>query len=140
MRWSLVASTLLLTLAVAAPARAGTATLWACHGPTGGALGAAPIQTTGTVTGACDAPGTALRASTFGLDVPAGTTLSAVRIGRRAVGPGYVAKADNTELEREDAGAVLDGELAKSATGSGVRLSGGTIDLRYAALTVTDDK
>ncbi len=35
MRWSLVASIVLLTLAVAAPANAGTATLWACHGPTG---------------------------------------------------------------------------------------------------------
>src|SRR3954447_22264070 len=139
MRWSLVASTVLLTLAVAAPANAGTATLWACHGPNGDALNnAALIQTPATFSGGCNLPGSALQATSFGVDTPVDTTLSAVRIGRRAVGPGYVAKVDATELEREDAGAVLDGELSKPAGGSGVRLQGGTIDLRYAALTVTD--
>src|SRR4051794_31369799 len=80
MRRLVTSAGLLAMLAFAAPAHAGDVTLWACHGPAGGALGAAPIQTTGTVSGNCDAPATALRADQLQVQVPAATTLSSVRL------------------------------------------------------------
>ncbi len=123
--------------ALVAPSGAREATLWACHGPTGGALGAAPIATTGTVSGNCDAPATTLRATTLGVDAPAGTTLTHVALDRRAAGPGYLAKA-TADLERIDDASVLDGRADWATGGPGVTLSGGTIDVRSIALTVDD--
>jgi len=134
---SLLALAVLSFFGLSASADARPVTLWACHGPSGGALGAAPIVTTGTVTGSCDAPGTALRAGSLRVGAPAGTVLKHVFLGRHAQGPGYVAKAAS-ELERLDDGSALDAVLSTDTSGDSVLLSGGTIDLRAIGLTVED--
>ncbi len=99
------------TLALALPARAGTVTLWACHGPEGQPLGSAPLTTAqsgdGLVTtysGGCDDPGTSVSdggllatfqpsvvdprvGSSAGWDVavPNGTTLTAIGLQRATI-------------------------------------------------------
>ena len=137
MHRSLVGLVVLSFFALVAPSGAREVTLWACHGPTGGALGAAPINASGTVSGNCDAPGTALRAGTLQFNTPASTTLTHVALDRRAAGPGYLAKAA-ADLERLDDASTLDGKADWAASGPGVTLSGGTIDVRSIALTVDD--
>jgi hypothetical protein len=123
---------LLSSLAVAAPAHAGEVTLWACHGPTGGALGSGRIVTTGPVGGGCDAPQTSISAATLTMTAPA--DLVSVRLSRRAEA-GYVASADRVLESAEE---TLDGEVQLAAGGRYLRLSG-PVALRHAALTVRDD-
>src|SRR3954454_3894738 len=133
-------------LACASAAHARDVTLWACHGPSGEALGT-PAQGlfdwTGTLSGSCDAPGSALSAGAMYLFVPGGLPLVGVRLDRKATGPGYLARTNAGDLERLDDSSTFDGWSAFGITGTpnsgdGVRLTGGTFDVRSMALTVSD--
>ena len=156
----------LVPLWFAAPAVAGEARLWACHGPRGEALGSSALVRSATggdavLGGGCALPGSALTArftredpsggslATLRADVPPGLALSAVRLDRAARGPGYAATASAQVLESADA----DGIVTLPATGETVSLAlrcdaplnarcGGLgasgFDLRSLALTVQD--
>ena len=159
----------LAALAAAAPARAESVTLWACHGPGGEPLpfafdasttAGAAITPTG---GGCTATGGTMRigferpdpedgaqaALRFG--PPASVDLEHVWLGRRATGPGYWAQTSATPLETLGAGS-LDGGLFTGAVGEWVEvglrcetvdprcdMADARVDLRFAALTVGDD-
>lgn len=126
--------TLLVLLLFAAPASAGEARLWACHGPTGAPLGSDAFLRAQVFDvefgGGCDLPGSALTAGFTRSDpngqseakliapVPPGVVLSAVRLDRTARGPGYAVGA----LESESAGALLDGVATYPASGDSVAL------------------
>lgn len=133
MHRSLVGLALLPFFAVVAPAQAADVTYWACHGPSGAALGTTGIVTAGAVTGSCDAPATALRADSLRLATRA--DLVSLSIDRKVSGA-YTATA-GAELERFEAGGSTDGVFAAPATGRELLLTG-AVELRSAALTVRD--
>jgi hypothetical protein len=165
-RWSLVASTLLVTLAIAAPAHAGEARLWACHGPAGEALGdvmqrfaAYDAELVGTCGGRFTRadPGGGSAAGVV-IDAPPGVTLTGVRLDRRAQGPGFRVATASETLERVDDASVRDGVTTLAATtpssGDQVRAGlacdvppslrcpdygAGAFELRSVALLVRDD-
>ena len=110
MHRSLVGLALLSFFAAAAPAQAGLVTFWV--------------------------PGTPSTSTSHRLTVPA--DLVSVSYDRVVTGPGYVATA-GAELERLDTAGTLDGVFSAPATGRELLLSGATITLRSAALTVRDD-
>jgi hypothetical protein len=144
--------------------------LWACHGPSGAGLpfsyslsGSAETWYN-TPNGGCTTAAGTLRLGflrpdpangqtvALRLDVPTGVALRHIEIGRRATGPGYVARTSSVDLEREDAGSERDGVVSAAASGEFVelRLSCATeaerceapdagVDFRFATLTVRDD-
>lgn len=79
--------------------------------------------------------GTPITSTAHRFTVPA--DLVSVSYERRVTGPGYVASAGG-ELERLDTATTLDGVFSAIATGRELLLSGGSITLRSAALTVDD--
>ena len=130
----------LATLAVAAPARAETVTLWGCHGPAGAPLpfGYAASSTSEvaitTPGGGCTAAGGSVRiafqrpdplrgqAASLRFGVPAGVSLEHVWLGRRATGPGYWARTSDTALEALSGAGSLDGNLVAGAGGEWVEV------------------
>ena len=91
-----------------------------------------------TVSGNCDAPGTALRAGTLQVNTPGEHDAHPRRARpprRRARLSRQGGRATSSAL---DDASVLDGKADWAASGSGVTLSGGTIDVRSIALTVDD--
>lgn len=132
---SLAGLALLPFFVLVAPAQAADVTYWACHGPAGTPLGTTGITVTGPSSGGCDAPGTALSATSLRMTAPA--DLVWVSLNRTAKGPGYTASA-GTELERADDGEELTGTAGSSASGRELVLSGGTFALKSAALTGRD--
>ncbi len=140
MRRSLVLALFALLVAVPASARANSVTLWACHGPAGGAL---PFGYTAsgsfeasfaTPDGGCAAPGGTIRLGFLHPDPlgghfaslrfapPEGVAVDGVWLGRRVSGPGYWARTSTTELESLDQRALLDGVFASTASGQWVEL------------------
>jgi hypothetical protein len=155
-------------LAAPAAARADQATLWACHGPDGGAL---PISyewtrsagafVTPTSAVACAGASDSIRlgfsnpsppagsAATLRIDAPPDVRVDGVWLGRRATGPGYFARTSVMGLETLDGAGTLDGVLARAASGrwvelglrcasAGCDMSTSTLDFRFLALVVTD--
>ncbi len=126
-------------LALAAPAQAANVNLWECHGMNGGSLVSQTLTFGSSETdiqpfgGGCS-PGAGGYRVTFtsptpvagfsgGMeaDVPAGLTLKAVRIERRAMGPGYFAETSTGPLESETAGTLLTAPFNGPATGTYVK-------------------
>ena len=140
MRRSLVLALFALLVAVPASAQANSVTLWACHGPAGGALpfgytASGSFEATfATPDGGCGAPGGTIRLGFLHPDPlgghfaslrfapPAGVAVDGVWLGRRVNGPGYWARTSTTELESLDQRASLDGIFASTAGGDWVEL------------------
>ena len=121
-------------LIAAAPARAATVNVWSCHGPDGSPASAFLFNGSATagqggVTGACTTNADFVRAGYITTPVSAGsfasitytvpsmTGLTAVAIGRDAIGPGYTATRGATQLEFSDGAATAKtGELVLPPT------------------------
>jgi hypothetical protein len=169
MRRSLVLAILAVLAVVPASARANSATLWACHGPTGAGL---PFAYTASGTfeaafsapnGGCGATGGTIRLAflhpgplgghfaSLRFAPPSGVTVDRVWLGRHVDGPGYWARTSSTDLESLDQRATLDGIFTAPASGQwvelGLRCDGDPampcdaagVDFRFAALTVRDE-
>lgn len=125
---------------VPSPARANSVTLWACHGPAGGAL---PFGYTvsgtfeasfSTPNDGCGAAGGTIRLGFLRPDpgdghfaalrfaTPAGVTVDRVWLGRHVSGPGYWARTSTTELESLDTPSSLDGVFSAAVGGQWVEL------------------
>jgi hypothetical protein len=97
LRLSVFALTCAVGLSSAAAASANEVTLWACHGPDGTPLGAAPFGGATTFGGGCDTAGTGFDAggvsakpgtNGFSLSVPPGLVLKQALITRQTTGLG----------------------------------------------------
>jgi hypothetical protein len=144
--------------------------MWACHGPEPDRAGLpfsyaaskSPDATLDVVAGGCGSVSGSLRLGflrddpavgqnvALRFEVPAGVTLTRVRLDRTATGPGYLARTSSGPLEREDAGTFLMEDLETAATGQYVELRlacetdprcephRGSVTFRSATLTVRD--
>jgi hypothetical protein len=135
MRRPLMLAVFAVLAAAPASARANTATLWACHGPTGAVVPfsfASSASSDAWVTpqkDACRVPGDSVQlgfVSTSPLDghfaslrfnPPAGVSVDRVWLGRRVVGPGYWARTSAAVLESLDDHGSLDGVFSAPAGG-----------------------
>jgi hypothetical protein len=169
MRRPFVLAFLAVLAAVPASARANSATLWACHGPTGGPL---PFAYTASGTfeasitspnGGCGTSEGTLRLGFLHPNPPAGhfaslrfaapadVSVARVWLGRHVDGPGYWARTSTTDLESLDQRSTLDGTFTAPASGQWVELGlrcdgdpatpcdGASVDFRFGALAVRDE-
>jgi hypothetical protein len=140
MRRSFVLAVLVLLAAVPASARANSVTLWACHGPAGGAL---PFSYTALESaeailsapgGGCGAAGGTLRlgfkrpdplsgqSAKLRFAMPPGVAVDHLWLSRRVDGPGYWARTSTTELESLTTQATFDGVFEADAGGQWIEL------------------